>query len=256
VLVGLLFTTALAAPQPLSAGTYALFMHAATHARLPVLGERPGASDAWVLVNIEQVSATRAQARQRTCTVSMLGAGERASIRLGPGFVAAMGTKQAEYIMASDADGWSVEVDLGTDHIGYDPAVTGGKLPQRVSDAGVVDHESDGHPGGTVIVDVPLFGEALIFLAQRTHTSLQGRLQSDGSIKGTITGHSLEQRTLGSTNALMRVSPRMQPDPLNSHWWMAPVPPGTTCTDLTVVACGHHGQRSGCLDALAGPSDR
>ena len=44
--------------------------------------------------DIERVSATRAQAKQRTCTVRMLGAGERASIRLGPGFVAAMGTKQ------------------------------------------------------------------------------------------------------------------------------------------------------------------
>ncbi len=120
----------------------------------------------------------------------------------------------------------------------------------------MVDHESDGHPGGTVIVDVPLFGEALIFLAQRTHTSLQGRLQNDGSIEGSITGHSLEQRTLGSTNALMRVSPQMLPDPSRSYWWMAPVAPGTGCTDLAAVACGAHGPRSGCPDAPAGHGNR
>lgn len=250
MLTGLLLSTALAAAPPLEQGRHALFIHAATHARLPVLGDRPGASDAWVLVELAAPDPGGAEAIQTPCAVEMLGAGEKASVRLGPGFLEAMGSKQTRFALTSDAGGWAVDVDLGIDHVGYDPAATGDELPRRAGDAGVVDHEGDGEPGGTVIVDVPFFGEMSIYIVQRAHTSLQGRIGVDGSIGGGVTGHALEQRTLGATNPLMRVSPRMRPDPERSLWWMVPVPADTTCETLAAAACAARGPGPGCPDGL------
>lgn len=246
MLTGLLLATALAAPPPLTEGRHALLMHAATHSRLPVLGDRPGSSEAWVLVDVGPAGATGADAMQTPCTVQMFGAGERASVRLGPGFLEAMGSKQTRFALTPDAEGWAVDIDLGTDHVGYDPAVTGGALPQRANAPGVLDHEGDGNPGATVIVDVPVFGAMEIYIAQQAHTSLHGRVAEDGSLGGQLTGHVLEQRTLGATNPLMRVSPRMRPDPDRSHWWMVPVPSGTTCETVAAAGCAARGPAPGC----------
>ena len=254
MLTGLLLTTALAAPPPLGEGPHALFMRAATQARLPLLGERPGASDAWVLVDVEAADADGASAQQTPCEVTMTGAGDKASVKLGPGFVEAMGTKQTRFEMTSDAEGWHVEIDLGTDHIGYDPEATGGDLPRSPDDEGVHDHEGDGHPGGTVIVDVPLFGEMQIYIAQRAHSTLHGRVDPTGMLAGGITGHELEQRTLAATNPLMKVSPRMRPDPDRSLWWMVPVPDDTTCGTIAPRACAVRGPGPGCPDAGADDS--
>jgi hypothetical protein len=251
VLIGLLLSTALAATPPLEQGRYALFMRAATQSKLPVLGERPGASEAWVLVDVDAPGAGSATAQQTSCSVRILGAGDKASVRLGPGFVEALGTKQTTYEFSPDGDGWAVSVDLGIDHVGYDPAASGGALPKRADDPGVVDHEGDGHPGGTVIVDVPVFGEMHIYIAQRAHTSLHGHAAEGGALEGGVTGHMLDQRTLAATNPLMRVSPKMRPDPARSSWWMVPVPVGTTCETLAARACATHGPGPGCPDGVA-----
>ena len=102
----------------------------------------------------------------------------------------------------------------------------------------------DGHPGATVIVDVPVLGELEIYIAQRTHQSLHGRLTDDGTLEGGIHGHALDQETLDATSALMKVSPVMRPDPDRSAWWMVTVPEDTTCETLASRACGaRHGHR-------------
>lgn len=251
MLTGLLITTALAAAPPIGEGTHALFMRSATQARVPVLGERPGASEAWVLVEVGAANPEGAPARQTPCAVRMMGAGEQASVRLAPGFVEAMGTKQTHFDLTADEDGWSVEVDLGTDHIGYEPTHTQGAIPRRADDRAVRDHEGDGHPGGTVIIEVPIFGEMEIYIAQRARSSLHGRLARDGTLEGGIAGHELEQRTLAATHPLMRISPRMRTDPDRSVWWMVPVPADTTCATIADRACAIRGPGPGCPDGLA-----
>lgn len=254
MLLGFLLSTALAGPAPLEQGRYALFMKNATQAKVPVLGERPGASEAWVLVDVAAPGATTAEAMQTPCDVRMIGAGDKASVRLGPGFVEAMGTKATTYRFDREASGWAVSVDLGVDHVGYDPQTTGGTLPKKPGDDGVLDHEGDGHPGGTVIVDVPVFGEMQIYIAQKAHSSLHGRATDGGGLEGGITGHVLEQRTLAATSPLMKVSPRMRPDPARSSWWMVPVPAETTCETLAARACATHGPGPGCPDGMADAS--
>ena len=251
MLLSLLLSSALAAPAPVSEGLHALFMRSATQARLPVLGDRPGASEAWVLVELTQAGSGTASAVRTPCSVRMLGAGERAHVRLGPGFLEAMGARSTTWHFTPEQTGWSVETDLGVDHVGYDPEATGGVLPRHAEAPGVVDHESDGNPGATVIVDVPLLGEQEIYIAQRAHQSLHGRLSEDGMMEGGIEGHALDQQTLDATNALMKLSPEMRPDPARSAWWMVPVPADTDCASLASRACAIRGAGLGCPDGLA-----
>ena len=243
--------TAIAAPAPLEDGRHALFMRSATQARLPVLGERPGASEAWVLVDVKNSGPGTATAVHRPCAVRVLGAGDRANVRLGPGFLEAMGSRATTWRFHPDSSGWAVETDLGMHHVGYDPATTGGLLPSDAKADGVVDHEGDGHPGATVIVDVPVLGELEIYIAQRTHQSLHGRLTDDGTLEGGIHGHALDQETLDATSALMKVSPVMRPDPDRSAWWMVTVPEDTTCETLASRACEARATGIGCPDGLA-----
>jgi len=251
VLLSLLLSSALAAPAPVAEGRHALFMRSATQARLPVLGDRPGASEAWVLVDLEVTGAATASAVRTPCSVRMLGAGDRAQVRLGPGFLEAIGPRSTTWHFTPEPTGWSVETDLGVDHVGYDPEATGGVLPRHAEAPGVVDHESDGNPGATVIVDVPLLGEQEIYIAQRAHQSLHGRLSEDGLMEGRIEGHALDQQTLDATNALMKLSPEMRPDPARSAWWMVPVPADTDCASLASRACAIRGAGLGCPDGLA-----
>ena len=239
-----------AAEAGLSTGRYGLFVRAATQAHLPVLGERPGASEAWVLLELSSGDGGRLTAHHHPCEIEMRGAGARAKVRLSDGFVEAMGVRETHFVLTPAADRFGVVVDMGVHHIGYDPEVSDGVLPRDSAHAAVIDHEGDTRPGATVLIDIPLFGEEEIYLVQRAHTSLTGSIWPDGVGEGQVVSHALEQHTIGSTNPLLRLSPRMRPDEENSRWWMVPVPEGTTCDDLRGAACRHPQSGSDCVRAL------
>jgi hypothetical protein len=251
MLTWLLGTVALAGPPALTPGRYGLYMKSATHAHLPVLGARPGASVAWLTVDVARDAAGGWQAVQTPCALEMVGAGDKADVRLSDGFIDALGTKRYRLDVATDATGTRVRADLGMDHVGYDPTRSPDGPPRRAGDPGVVDFESDGNPGATVIIDVPMLGEMEIYIAQAAHSSLHGAVRADGSVHGGVEGHALQQQTLGATNPLMRVSPRMSPDPAGSFFWMVPIPGDTGCDALASRMCTAPGAGAGCPTATA-----
>ena len=89
-------------------GRYGIFLKTATHSHVPVLGRIPSASVAWIVVDVADGMTT-----QRTCRVDMKGGGERASVRLGDGFVEALGVRQIPMVWTEDADGMAVHLDQG-----------------------------------------------------------------------------------------------------------------------------------------------
>jgi hypothetical protein len=222
-------------------GRYGLFLKTATHSHVPVLGRVPSASVAWISVDVSGEVMT-----QTTCRVDMEGGGERASVRLGDGFVEALGVRKIPMVWAEDSAGWSVHLDQGAVHIGYDPSLT--TLPSKPDEIGVLDFDGDGNPGGTVVVTVPLFDEVQMYLAQHTHTLLDGRLGSEGVLTGTVSSRVMEQRTLAATHRLFSVSLRMSLDEERSHWWMVPVAAAAGCGEISQQMCAHPQAGTGCTD--------
>ena len=82
-------------------GRYGIHLKTATHSHVPVLGALPGASVVWLLADVQQ-GAGGLELVQRTCAVHMEGAGERASVRLSPGFLAALPEKRHALEVAVD----------------------------------------------------------------------------------------------------------------------------------------------------------
>lgn len=254
MLTWLLATTALASPPTLSEGRYGLYIKTATHAHVPVLGARPGASIAWLVADLGRDESGAWHAVQTPCAVEMEGGGEKAQVRLSDGFIEALGTKTYPLELDPTVDGTRLRADLGMDHVGYDPSLSPDSIPRRAGDPAVVDFEADGHPGATVIIDVPVLGEMQIYIAQAAHSSLDGEVRPDGSAHGVVHGHALEQRTLGATNPLMRVSPRMSPDPFRSFFWMVPIAKDTSCDALAARMCTSPGAGEGCPTITADAS--
>ena len=224
-------------------GRYGIFLQTASHSHVPVLGRIPSASVAWIVVDVADGMTT-----QTTCRVEMKGGGERASVRLGDGFVESLEVRRVPMVWTEDASGWSLHLDQGEVHIGYDPRLTA--LPSEPDDVGVLDFDGDGNPGGTVVVTVPIVNEVQMYLVQHTHTLLDGRLGPEGTLSGTVSSRVMEQRTLAATHRLFSVSLKMSLDEERSYWWMVPVSADASCAELSQQMCAHPQAGVGCPEVL------
>ncbi|MFT5686041.1 MAG: hypothetical protein ACI8RZ_006996, partial [Myxococcota bacterium] len=164
-------------------GRYGIHLQTGTRSHVPVLGTMPGASIVWLLADVIHNTEGAPELVQRTCSVSMKGAGDKASVRLGPGFLAALPQKSHTLDIT---DSGQVFIDMGEDYVGYDPARYPDSLPEDIDAPGLIDFDSDGNPGATVIVTVPLLGEVELYIVQHAHSSLIGQLHSDGTLTGTV----------------------------------------------------------------------
>ncbi|MDG1482752.1 MAG: hypothetical protein P8R54_24380 [Myxococcota bacterium] len=239
----LLTWTAQASPTTVAPGRYGIHLKTATHAHIPVLGEMPGASVVWLLAEILPSMEGEPELVQRTCSVRMEGSGERASVMLSPGFLAALPEKHHNLVFSESGQ---VFIDMGEDHIGYDPTLYPDALPRDEAAPGLIDFDGDGNPGATVIITVPILGTVELYIAQHAQSSLVGQIHSDGTLTGTVESLLLEQQTLDATNPLMRMSPRMSLDTAHSHWRMQPLPADTTCDTIIERMCLTGG--SGCAE--------
>lgn len=84
---------------------------------------------------------------------------------------------------------------------------------------------------------LPVFGSVALFVVQHAHISLTGQLQPDGSVRGGVTYHRLDQATVGSSHAFFAATPPMWPDPSRSSFVLRPLPNDTRCATLRPVLC-------------------
>jgi hypothetical protein len=215
---------AVVAPVPDPAGLWRLDLVVATRAHLPILGDIRSASRNVLLVEIRADGDGWTQ-RQKVCAARVEGEAGLARTIIPRAFVDSLPPRA--YPITVDASGRYV-ADPGPEAVGFH----GTMLPSGPSDPTVFDQDRDGAPGVSVRVEVPMFGGADVWVAQRGHSVLEGRFTGADRVEGTVDVRVLQQVTLGASNRLFAHSVHATPDPRNSGFVLTRVQPGTTCDTL------------------------
>jgi hypothetical protein len=214
-------------------GRYALSLHAVTQTKIPFLGWTRSETVSTMLVDILERDGRLVQ-RQEVCGIRVEGKARDARVSFPDAFVRSMPVKELAVELAPDDSGTvRYRVDLGTDHVGYDPALTGGRVPLGSDAPGVVDGDGDGHPGVTVHLDVPVLGRTELYVVQRGSMVLEGLLDADGDVEGAIELGPIVQRTIAASNPLLVASPRIVPDPDASWFSLRKIAETSSCADLS-----------------------
>ena len=215
----------------LPSGSYRLEMIMATISRLPFFGSSKSASKSVSLVEVRRAGADFVQSHQ-VCAFRVLENSALIKMIFPDKFVAALAKPTYSIQIERDAQGWRYRADLGVERIGYRADSADGKLPTRIDDPAVYDWDGDGHPGATLKLSVPLLPEGELYVVQRGHSLLSGKISTPGRIDGAIEVRSFEHRVLGARPSFLNRSPEIEPDPKGSRFSMSPVPTGTTCESL------------------------
>jgi hypothetical protein len=212
-------------------GRYALSLHTVTQTKIPFLGWTRSETVSTVLVDILERDGGLVQ-RQEVCAIRVEGRARDARVSFPEAFVRSLPTKELPIELARDDAAVRYRVDLGTDHVGYDPVQSGGRVPLGPNAPGVVDSDGDGHPGVTVNLDVPLLGRTELYVVQRGSMVLQGTLEADGHVGGAVELGPVVQRTIAASNPLLVASPRIVPDSEASWFSLRPIDETSSCADL------------------------
>jgi hypothetical protein len=204
-------------------GTWRLDLVVATRAHLPVLGDIHSASRNVLLVTITRDGDGWIQ-RQKVCAARVEGESGLARTLIPQAFVDSLPPRSYPVTLEGDR----YVADPGPESVGF----RGTALPTSAKDATVVDQDHDGAPGVSVRVDVPMFGGADVWVAQRGHSVLDGRVVGPDRIEGEVDVRQLQQVTLGASNRLFAHSVHAIPDPAASRFTLTRLPDGATCADL------------------------
>jgi hypothetical protein len=215
----------------LSPGTYRLEMIMASISRLPFFGSSKSASKSISLVEIRKDGSRFIQSHQ-VCDFRVLEDSAMIKMVFPEKFIAALAKHTYPIQLEKDGQGWRYRADLGIERIGYKADPSDGKLPTKVDDPAVFDWDNDGHPGATLRLSVPLLPDGELYVVQRGHSILDGRLVQPGKIEGGIEVRNFEHRVLGAWPGFLNRSPEIKPDPKESRFSLAPVPVGSTCESL------------------------
>jgi len=196
-------------------GTWRVDLHLVHDVHVPVLGR--SRTDAYT-VQLWRVDGRRMV--NEHCSIRAVARSRIGRPTIPPAFVEAI--RHAEAPLTVDGD--QLSVDMGESRIGFD----GDTLPTRADDPTVVDHEGDGHPGATITVWAPLFGNVPVYIVQRSHLLLDGVIGPDG-VAGTARQTVLEQQTVGAGNRLFVQTPTLTP--VEGRFSMVRVPAGASCRD-------------------------
>jgi hypothetical protein len=232
------------AASALEPGSYAMLLHQSALAEIPVLGSLRSATRSYLLVQVEQGQEAGSWWHvQRACFVETSGGPGTVKVSFSPAFVAALPQRRVPISLYTEGTEVIYAVDLGVDHLGYDPARSGRWPPERPDDPSLSDPDRDGHPGLTVAVTAPLLGEGSIYVAQHAHLQLRGAVGPDGLPGGGVSSVTVAQTVLGASHRLLMVSPRVTPDAEGSWWQMVQLPPGAGCEAVRPALMGVAGRK-------------
>lgn len=231
-----------AAEPAVGPGRYGLELVLGSDSDLPFLGQTPGTSRSWSLVDVREVNGQRVQ-RLQTCAVRMEGRTGTTSVHLPAAFVASLPQREVPLLQDS-----LYRVDLGEDAIGYDPKR--GPMPTALGDPALLDSDRDGHPGATVELHIPVLGVVQLYIVQRGHVRLQGRQSREGVISGTVETVALDQRTLGASRGMFEHSPVVTPRPERSSFRLVPLPKVKGCAEVRPAFCARGDSEGACADGV------
>lgn len=232
--------TALTAPargaeEPLPPGTYRLEMRIAAHTDLPVIGAMETATVSLSRVEIrrdgEQVRQTH-----RVCMTRFEGGLPIVRMLMPARFVAALDAPSYPLDLRYGADGWRYRADLGRVRVGLDESAAQTPLPTDAADPGVIDWDGDGRPGATLLLSVAGIAEGELYVVQRGHSVLEGRIVGVGLAEGHFATLAFEQGLIGADPSFLARSPRITLDPQHSSFRLMRVADDTRCEDIDTAA--------------------
>jgi hypothetical protein len=212
-------------------GLYRLEMIMASVARLPFFGSSKSASKSTSLVQIRRDGSGWVQSHE-VCDFRVLEDSAMIKLIFPEKFVASLAKHSYPVQLDKDDLGWRYRADLGVEKIGYKGETGDDPLPSRIDDPSVFDWDSDGHPGATLKLSVPLLPPGELYIVQTGRSILDGRITETGTIEGSIEVRSFQQRVLGARPSFLNRSPEIHADPKASRFTLVPVPSGTTCKTL------------------------
>jgi len=216
-------------------GPLAMELRLASTTRMPLLGRQRSVTTSLMLVTVERSGGGWTQ-RHRVCDVRVQGSSSTVRVLVPPAFVHALPAREYPAVLREGGDGVGYTADLGVEAIGYDPALSGGKLPERIDAPGVRDTDGDGRPGATIRLRVPVAGTADLYIVQRSHLVLGGREVRPGRIEGAVRILAQEQRTLGAEPGFFARNPSTAPDPARSGFTLVRAPGVRDCEGLRKTA--------------------
>jgi hypothetical protein len=215
----------------LAPGAYRLEMIMASTTRIRLFGSSKSASKSVSLVEIRRDGDGLVQSH-KVCDFRVLEDSAMIKMVFPEKFIAALAKPTYPVQLEKSSQDWRYRADLGVERIGYKAASGDGNLPGRIDDPAVYDWDGDGHPGATLKLSVPLLPDGELYVVQRGHSILNGRLIRPGHIEGAIEYVGFEQRVLGAWPSFLNQSPEIIPDPKESRFAITPLPPGSTCETL------------------------
>lgn len=232
-LLGIWGTAALAeeAAPPDLRGTFHLRMRTATDAKVPLIGTTRVNTTSDMLATIRLIDGRFVQSHQ-TCFVNAIPTRGIARTVLPLPFIRALPIKTYTLVLTQDDKGWRYDADLKPQWVGYHPEQAGTTMPTDPKHPAIYDWDGDGKPGASVLLDVPVFGEFKIYMVQRSHARLTGRIDNENKVTGQAIMMELSQRTIGADNVLFRTSPKIAPAPKPRAFELTRVPQGSICADL------------------------
>ncbi len=216
---------------PLAPGNYRLEMILTSTTRIPFFGSSKSASKSVSLVEIRRDGDRWIQSH-KVCDFGVVEDSAMIKMVFPEKFIAALAQHSYPIDLAKDDKGWLYRADLGIERIGYRPFGADDKLPTKVEDPGVFDWDSDGHPGATLKLSVPLLPDGELYVVQRGQSILTGRLVEPGKIAGSIEVRQFDQRVLDAWPGFLAKSPEIEPEPKESHFTLIRIANGSVCETL------------------------
>ena len=224
------------AVSPLAAGTYRLEMRFGSHADLPFVGAVRSTTVSTSLVDIRARDGALEQTH-RVCDAHLEGAAPGVRVEMPSRFIAALGTHSYPIAVSWDGAGWRYHADLGMEYVGWHPD-DDAPLPASPDDPGVYDWDGDGRPAATLRLIVPILPAGELYVVQRAHSVLDGRMVAPDRVEGRIDLPLFEQAVIGARPGFLRRSPRATQDPERSRFVLERVATGTACPDLVEARSG------------------
>jgi hypothetical protein len=232
----LLATAALAAhSEPLPPGTYRLELRMAALTTMPLLGSARTATVSLARATISREGDGLRQTH-RVCAVRFEGGVPIVRMTMPPRLIAALAAPEYPVAVEYDAAAWRYRADLGVSHVGYEPDGADDALPTTGDDRRLRDIDGDGRPGATLALSIAGLADGSLWVVQRGHSLLDGRVIGVGQAEGRIDVRAFDQALLGADPSFLARSPEIAADPERSTFSLVRVADGTTCADLATAA--------------------
>ena len=216
-------------------GIYRLEMILASITKVPVFGTSKSASKSISLVEIKRDGADLIQTH-KTCDFRVVDDSKFIKMIFPDKFVAALARHTYPLQLDKDSQGWRYRADLGVERIGYKSAGDDAGLPSKVDDPAVYDWDGDGQPGATLRLSVPLLPDGELYVVQRGHSILSGKVTRQGRVEGNIEVRNFDQKVIGAKPNFLARSPEIVPDMKESRFVLESIAAGSSCDTLKAAA--------------------